>query len=96
MMIKESGWSKTPEEVRNFPAAHVMLAGEFDSAKKTIHVEKLRSRVVQNTRQIAICRLTGQLSRKAPFLQVFLFCFSICPVQPPKRIPQIVRRLQLE
>ena len=32
---------ENPEEVRNFPAAHVMLAGEFDSAKKTIHVEKI-------------------------------------------------------
>jgi hypothetical protein len=32
---------ENPEAVRNFPAAHVMLAGEFDSAKKTIHVEKI-------------------------------------------------------
>src|ERR1700719_2550605 len=27
--------------VRNFPAAHVVLVGKFDSAKKTIHVEKI-------------------------------------------------------
>jgi hypothetical protein len=39
-MIKESGLYN-PESVRNFPAAHVALAGEFDSAKKTIHVEKI-------------------------------------------------------
>jgi hypothetical protein len=30
-----------PEAVRNFPAAHVLLAGKFDSAKKTVHVEKI-------------------------------------------------------
>jgi len=30
-----------PEAVRNFPAAHVLLTGKFDSAKKTIHVEKI-------------------------------------------------------
>ena len=41
MVIKESGWSKNPEAVRNFPAAHVVLAGKFDSAKKTIHVQKI-------------------------------------------------------
>jgi len=29
------------EAVRNFPAAHVVLAGKFDSAKKTIHVERI-------------------------------------------------------
>jgi hypothetical protein len=29
------------EAVRNFPAAHVLLAGKFDSAKKTIQVEKI-------------------------------------------------------
>jgi hypothetical protein len=29
------------EAVRNFPAAHVELVGKFDSAKKTIHVEKI-------------------------------------------------------
>jgi hypothetical protein len=29
------------EAVRNFPAAHVLLAGNFDSAKKTVHVEKI-------------------------------------------------------
>jgi hypothetical protein len=27
--------------VRNFPAAHVVLAGKFDPAKKTVHVEKI-------------------------------------------------------
>jgi hypothetical protein len=32
---------ENPEAVRNFPAAHVVLAGRFDSAKKTIHVEKI-------------------------------------------------------
>ena len=32
---------ENPEAVRNFPAAHVVLAGKFDSAKKTIHVEKV-------------------------------------------------------
>ena len=32
---------ENPEAVRNFPAAHVVLAGKFDSAKKTIHVEKI-------------------------------------------------------
>jgi hypothetical protein len=30
-----------PEAVRNFPAAHVVVAGKFDSAKKTINVEKI-------------------------------------------------------
>jgi hypothetical protein len=30
-----------PEAVKDFPAAHVVLAGQFDSAKKTIHVEKI-------------------------------------------------------
>ena len=29
------------EAVRNFPAAHVVLEGKFDSAKKTLHVEKI-------------------------------------------------------
>jgi hypothetical protein len=29
------------EAVKDFPAAHVVLAGQFDSAKKTIHVEKI-------------------------------------------------------
>ncbi len=29
------------EAVRNFPAAHVVLAGKFDSAKKTIHVGRI-------------------------------------------------------
>jgi hypothetical protein len=32
---------ENPEAVRNFPAAHVVLEGKFDSAKKTIHVEKI-------------------------------------------------------
>jgi len=32
---------ENPEAVRNFPAAHVVLAGKFDSAKKAIHVEKI-------------------------------------------------------
>jgi hypothetical protein len=30
-----------PGAVTNFPAAHVMLVGKFDSDKKTIHVEKI-------------------------------------------------------
>ena len=32
---------ENPEGVANFPATHVLLAGKFDSAKKTIHVEKI-------------------------------------------------------
>ena len=32
---------ENPETVANFPAAHVLMAGKFDSAKKTIHVEKI-------------------------------------------------------
>ena len=32
---------ENPEAVANFPAAHVLLAGKFDSVKKTIHVEKI-------------------------------------------------------
>ena len=32
---------ENPEAVRNFPAAHVVVAGKFDSAKKTINVEKI-------------------------------------------------------
>jgi len=32
---------ENPEAVRNFSAAHVLLAGNFDSAKKTVHVEKI-------------------------------------------------------
>jgi hypothetical protein len=32
---------ENPEAVRNFPAAHVVLAGKFDSAKKMIHVERI-------------------------------------------------------
>jgi hypothetical protein len=32
---------ENPDAVANFPAAHVVLAGKFDSAKKTIHIEKI-------------------------------------------------------
>jgi hypothetical protein len=32
---------ENPEAVKDFPAAHVMVAGKFDSAKKTIHVERI-------------------------------------------------------
>ena len=32
---------ENPEAVRDFPAAHVTVAGKFDSAKKTIRVEKI-------------------------------------------------------
>jgi len=32
---------ENPEAVRDFPGGHVLVAGEFDSAKKTIHVEKI-------------------------------------------------------
>jgi hypothetical protein len=32
---------ENPEAVANFPATHVVLAGKFDSAKKTIHIEKI-------------------------------------------------------
>jgi hypothetical protein len=32
---------ENPEAVRNFPAAHVVLVGQFDSAKKIVHVEKI-------------------------------------------------------
>ncbi len=32
---------ENPEAVKNFAAAHVVLAGQFDSAKKTSHVEKI-------------------------------------------------------
>ena len=32
---------ENPEAVRDFPAAHVLMAGQFDSAKKTVHVEKI-------------------------------------------------------
>lgn len=30
-----------PEAVRDFPDAHVVLAGKFDSAKTTIHIAKI-------------------------------------------------------
>jgi hypothetical protein len=32
---------ENPEAVRDFPAAHVVLAGQFDSAKKTVYVGKI-------------------------------------------------------
>jgi hypothetical protein len=32
---------ENPEAVKDFPAAHVVLAGQFDSAKKTLHVDKI-------------------------------------------------------
>jgi hypothetical protein len=32
---------ENPGAVTDFPATHVMLAGKFDSDKKTIHVEKI-------------------------------------------------------
>jgi hypothetical protein len=32
---------ENPDVVTDFPAAHVLLAGQFDSAKKTVHVEKI-------------------------------------------------------
>jgi hypothetical protein len=32
---------ENPEPVKSFPAVHVLLAGQFDSAKKTVHVEKV-------------------------------------------------------
>lgn len=32
---------ENPEAVRDFPAAHVALAGKFDSAKKTLYVERI-------------------------------------------------------
>jgi hypothetical protein len=32
---------ENPDAVKNFPASHVLLAGQFDSAKKTVHVEKI-------------------------------------------------------
>jgi hypothetical protein len=34
---------ENPEAVRDFPAVHVLLAGQFDSAKKSVHVEKITS-----------------------------------------------------
>jgi hypothetical protein len=34
---------ENPEAVKDFPAAHVSLAGQFDSAKKSIHVGKITS-----------------------------------------------------
>jgi hypothetical protein len=32
---------ENPEAVKDFAAAHVTLAGQFDSAKKSIHVDKI-------------------------------------------------------
>lgn len=32
---------ENPEAVKDFPAAHVTLAGQFDAAKKTVHVERI-------------------------------------------------------
>ena len=32
---------ENPKAVRNFPSAHVVLVGKFDSGKKTIRVEKV-------------------------------------------------------
>jgi hypothetical protein len=32
---------ENPETVKDFPAAHVLLAGQFHPAKKTVHVEKV-------------------------------------------------------
>ena len=32
---------ENPEAVKDFPAVHVSLAGQFDSAKKTVHVVKI-------------------------------------------------------
>jgi hypothetical protein len=32
---------ENPEAVKKFPAEHVVVAGKFDSAKKTIHVERI-------------------------------------------------------
>ncbi len=38
---------ENPEAVKDFAAAHVLLAGTFDSAKKTVHVEKINSAAPQ-------------------------------------------------
>ena len=32
---------ENPEAVKNFPAAHVLVGGKFDSVKKIVHVEKI-------------------------------------------------------
>jgi len=32
---------ENPEAVKDFPAQHVQLAGKFDPAKKTLHVDKI-------------------------------------------------------
>lgn len=32
---------ENPKAVSNFPAAHVVLTGKFDSAKKAVHVAKI-------------------------------------------------------
>ena len=33
---------ENPETVRDSPAKHVAVAGQFDSAKKSVHVEKIK------------------------------------------------------
>ena len=57
------------EAVRNFPAAHVVLVGKIDSAKKTIHVEKITPVCAvgcpQNTGQVLVRRVTGHLLRRS-------------------------------
>ena len=32
---------ENPEAVKNFPATHVLLTGQFDSTKKTVHAERV-------------------------------------------------------
>jgi hypothetical protein len=32
---------ENPEAVKNFPVVHVLLTGQFDSAKKTVHAERV-------------------------------------------------------
>jgi hypothetical protein len=32
---------ENPEAVKDFPAAHILLTGQFDPAKKTVHAEKV-------------------------------------------------------
>jgi len=32
---------ENPEAVKDFPAEHVVVAGQFDAAKKTIHIERI-------------------------------------------------------
>src|SRR6266852_3457854 len=33
---------ENPDAVKDFPAKHVVVAGQFDSAKKSVHVEKIK------------------------------------------------------